>query len=1552
MSIFSVLSYGQFPEGFEGATFPPTGWIRFDNGIGTAQQWDETTTTALVFAGTKAAFLNRENVVSGLAEDWLVTSQVLVPANGQLRFYTKLTQAGDQGSVYTIRVSTASQNLPADFTTVRTWTEPQIMDDDDMGDSGSTLAQQSTYLQKSVNLSAYAGQNVYIAFVMSNDNGDRWCVDNVNVDQQCLVNTALSATPLATSALLSWTSSSTGPWEIEYGPVGFTQGTGTIVSAATNVNFNLSPLTPLTEYTYYVRSLCATDNISPWSTGFDFTTSALPPGCGGNFVDDGGATGNYPNNQDYVITICPDNPGDYVTVNFTSFFTETSYDKLYVYDGNSTAAPQISSGNPGGFGPVTLPGGFWGNLNAALPGPFEGTSASGCITFRFVSDGIINNPGWTANIVCQPFPSCPKPTNITANAISSSSIVVNWTNNAPSATQWEVIWVPAGSPAPLPTDTGAITTDPATYTITGLPSSTTYDIYVRAICASGTDVGPWSTVHATAATNPDYCAGDHFYDLGGPSGNYPNNANSVVTICPENPGDVVTVYFNSFELISSIGDALTIYDGNDTTGAIVGTYFGTNIISSYTSTSPTGCLTFSFVSNASQNAPGWDATIICGPPCPAITSVLNSTVPAAGSENTIRICPGASVEFNGSGTFADPSGAAGATYEWNFDDGSTATGTTASHVFANEGIYLVNLTIVDANGCRNNNALNQKVYVSTTPVFTGSAAFDDEICLGQSTTITGVSAPVPFVRECAPPVSGTTFLPDGSGVSYQTTVPVDCFPFGSTITSASQITSVCLDMEHSYLGDLEIRLVSPNGQSIILKAYPGGGGTYLGCPLDDPAVGPGTGRTYCFTPTATTLLVNGATTNCGTPSGASINAGNYMPVQPFSNLVGSPLNGNWSLIVTDNLGIDNGYIFSWGINFDSSILPTDYAFTPTIDSSNWTPDPSIVSTTGSTITVTPTVVGTNCYTYNVTDNFGCTYSEQVCIEVLPGVSLTDLTASAPLCVGEDGSFTFEGSPNTSVTYNIDGGSDQTIVLDAAGNATISLIGLTASTTLNATYITAPPIPTTGNVISTVGGVNPNNSIGAISAVGTTANTTNSTTVNAANSLVTLTLANELPPGTPIIVSIARNNNAGSVTISDGVNSLTFNGTTYPGALNILQHVSFTTGTFTDVITITRNNGNTYVDGISYSYNELGCDAPLSMTETIVVNPVPAVNTITHATALCDGNNAVFTIQGTSNTTVTYTINGGAPTAITLDATGQGVVTVSSVSSDVTLSVSQAQIGSCITPLSLSEVITVNALPFVTSLTSNTPICETQDAVFTIVGTPNATVTYSINGGASSTVVLNASGNATVTQTNALSNVTISLSSINDGVCNAVLTNSETVIVNPSPSIPTLTSISESVCIGEDVIFNVSGSANSTITYTINGGSNQTLVLDGAGNATITIPAATITTMVELQDVMEGSCTLTLSISEDVIVETCTIQKGISPNNDGRNDNFDLSGYNVSKLEIFNRYGTIVYSKNNYEDEWYGQSDNGNELPDGTYYFVIKFTDIETKTGWIYINREQ
>jgi len=85
---------------------------------------------------------------------------------------------------------------------------------------------------------------------------------------------------------------------------------------------------------------------------------------------------------------------------------------------------------------------------------------------------------------------------------------------------------------------------------------------------------------------------------------------------------------------------------------------------------------------------------------------------------------------------------------------------------------------------------------------------------------------------------------------------------------------------------------------------------------------------------------------------------------------------------------------------------------------------------------------------------------------------------------------------------------------------------------------------------------------------------------------------------------------------------------------------------------------------------------------------------------------------------------------------------------------------------------------------------------------------------------------------------------------------------------------------------------------------------------------------------------------------CSIQKGISPNNDGLNDYFDLEYMGVKKLSIFNRYGQEVYTKANYTREWIGQGKNGDELPTGTYYYVIERSAGGTNTGWIYINREE
>jgi gliding motility-associated-like protein len=155
---------------------------------------------------------------------------------------------------------------------------------------------------------------------------------------------------------------------------------------------------------------------------------------------------------------------------------------------------------------------------------------------------------------------------------------------------------------------------------------------------------------------------------------------------------------------------------------------------------------------------------------------------------------------------------------------------------------------------------------------------------------------------------------------------------------------------------------------------------------------------------------------------------------------------------------------------------------------------------------------------------------------------------------------------------------------------------------------------------------------------------------------------------------------------------------------------------------------------------------------------------------------------------------------------------------------------------------------------------------------------------------------------------------------------------------------EGGCDGTSYVLEVVGgnfdSAQATYTWTNPSGS-----IIGTNSPTITINAPGSYTC----EVTIGTCST--SFVFDANSTTCQIQKGISPNNDGLNDSFDLTGFNVKQLTLFNRYGGKVYAKANYTNEWRGQSDKGDELPDGTYYYVIERDGMEAKTGWIYVNRE-
>ena len=204
--------------------------------------------------------------------------------------------------------------------------------------------------------------------------------------------------------------------------------------------------------------------------------------------------------------------------------------------------------------------------------------------------------------------------------------------------------------------------------------------------------------------------GGNFYDSGGNGGVYLASESFTKTFCPSTPGSKLRFVFSLFDTENNY-ELLTIYDGNSTAAPNLGAYTGAvgpGTVQA-TASNTTGCLTFVWRSDGSVQYNGWAAAISCFIPCQTINSVFNSSVPSPVG-GIIKVCVGQSVTFNGSGTFSGSS--AGATYSWNFDNGLTGSGQTASTTYTAPGVYVVNLNIANA-GCINYNKINQIVQVAT-----------------------------------------------------------------------------------------------------------------------------------------------------------------------------------------------------------------------------------------------------------------------------------------------------------------------------------------------------------------------------------------------------------------------------------------------------------------------------------------------------------------------------------------------------------------------------------------------------------------------------------------------------------------------------------------------------------------------------------------------------------------------------------------------------------------------------------------------------------------------
>lgn len=187
----------------------------------------------------------------------------------------------------------------------------------------------------------------------------------------------------------------------------------------------------------------------------------------------------------------------------------------------------------------------------------------------------------------------------------------------------------------------------------------------------------------------------------------------------------------------------------------------------------------------------------------------------------------------------------------------------------------------------------------------------------------GISSGTACSSNAACSMAAPNCVYDECHASYTSTLNFIGFPPHTSLADENKLLSVCVKMEHSWLRDLQIDLIPPDGRVIQLHAFAGrtGGEIYLGEANDNDSASnpvPGVGYQYCWKPGGAAIMLD--TPTVAVNGKQTMPAGDYKSVTPWLGLVGSPLNGEWTIRVTDLWGIDNGFIFEWSIAFDPTLV--------------------------------------------------------------------------------------------------------------------------------------------------------------------------------------------------------------------------------------------------------------------------------------------------------------------------------------------------------------------------------------------------------------------------------------------------------------------------------------------------------------------------------------------------------------------------------------------------------------------------------------------------------
>ena len=459
---------------------------------------------------------------SGNNNDYLITPQFTIGTDPiRIKFWDKVESAS-YPNTYKVMVSTTG-TAPSDFT-----------------DSLTTITTTNTaWIEHTVLLSAYTNQNIYVAFHQINSASQYWgfgiddflaeiipnCPDHINLS---------SFNVSSNSAMLTWLNSAgSANSRVEYGPAGFSQGTGTSVLVSGDT-VSLSGLNSFSTYQFYVTALCTPSDSSPWAGPYSFNTLCNDTNVG-PWMDD--VEGHGTTTSAAAIANCwsatntasfdwnitgfgtPSSSTGALSANSGSKFFYTEASGAGIGDTAILNSPSINlstlttpflefyyhmtGAQMGSLNVQVLSGTTWTNV-LTLNGAQQSNQASpwnqqfvdlssytGVIKLRFVA---VSNGSWEGDICLDDIaviesPSCFSPTMAGATVNSSTSATANW--SAPlfgTPTSYIVRYDTAGF-NPIATGTNVVSSTLST-TLTGLTAKTNYEYYVRSYCG-GTDSSAW-----------------------------------------------------------------------------------------------------------------------------------------------------------------------------------------------------------------------------------------------------------------------------------------------------------------------------------------------------------------------------------------------------------------------------------------------------------------------------------------------------------------------------------------------------------------------------------------------------------------------------------------------------------------------------------------------------------------------------------------------------------------------------------------------------------------------------------------------------------------------------------------------------------------------------------------------------------------------------------------------------------------------------------------------------------------------------------------------------